>query len=225
MTMLRMKLNGEWVDLYAGEIKNRLKRTENLADLDDASAARQNLELTGDVSTHNHDSRYLSLIENMNSGASGNSALIEKEREDRIAEDAKINQEIDNLEKTLESSLTALKNETKRQIEEVDNKLQNLKTGIMSTRATVTGSTGGAASILMNTEETAGDNNQIIKTSKFYTTTDGIPSTTDELEKILQQLVTLSHRHDTDTITSTSECNCSTDCDCNCKTNCNCCGH
>lgn len=221
MTMLRMKLNGEWVNLYANEIKNRLKRTENLADLDDVSAARQNLELVGDIDTHNHDSRYLALIENMSSGTANNSALIQKEREERIAEDVKISQEVDELEKTLESNLTALKNDTKQQIEEVDNNIQNLKLTLLSTKATVTGSEGGSESILMGTEETTGDNGEIIKTSKYYTTTDGVSSTTDELGKILQQLVTLSHRHDIKTITTTIA-----DCNCNCISDYNCsCGN
>ena len=63
MTIAKMKLDGKWVNIYANEINARLKKLENLADLTDVALARENLELVGDIDTHNHDSRYLSLIQ------------------------------------------------------------------------------------------------------------------------------------------------------------------
>lgn len=63
MSIIKWRKNNKWFSLYADAIKNRLKRTENLADLTDKTEALKNLGLTGDVETHHHDSRYLPLIE------------------------------------------------------------------------------------------------------------------------------------------------------------------
>jgi hypothetical protein len=45
-------------------VKNRLRCDKNLSDVIDRSKARENLGLIGDVTTHHHDGRYLSEIEN-----------------------------------------------------------------------------------------------------------------------------------------------------------------
>jgi chromosome segregation ATPase len=55
--------NGEWKPIYLKDIRNRLRKDKNLADLTDKTAARENLELTGDVGDHHHDSRYFPLFE------------------------------------------------------------------------------------------------------------------------------------------------------------------
>lgn len=52
----------EWVTLYGTVLKNRLRKDKNLADLEDATEAKKNLGLIGDVTDHNHDSRYMTLI-------------------------------------------------------------------------------------------------------------------------------------------------------------------
>ena len=63
MSVIKWRKNDKWFSLYTDAIKNRLKRTENLADLVNKTEALNNLGLTEDVSTHHHDSRYLPLIE------------------------------------------------------------------------------------------------------------------------------------------------------------------
>lgn len=44
-------------------IKNRLRCDKNLSDVIDRTKVRENLGLVGDVTTHHHDGRYLSKIE------------------------------------------------------------------------------------------------------------------------------------------------------------------
>lgn len=51
--------SSEWVTLYGTVLKNRLRRDKNLADLGNATEAKKNLGLIGDVVDHHHDSRYL----------------------------------------------------------------------------------------------------------------------------------------------------------------------
>lgn len=62
MAILKWKSAKGWVSLYANFIKDCLQRNQNLADLPDKDKARENLGLTGDVTTHNHDSRYMPII-------------------------------------------------------------------------------------------------------------------------------------------------------------------
>lgn len=220
MTVVRMKLNGEWVDLYAGEIKNRLKRTENLADLDDVAIARENLELVGDVDTHNHDSRYLAMIENISSGQANSNLLIQQEKKERVDEDNRLDKEIDDLEKSVESSLTAIKNSSTQQIEEIENKIQNLKNGLLSNKITVTRSTAGIDKLKCDTVTSSsgsGSNISTTTTDYYLNTENGIGAGEYNIQDLLQKLVNVAHTHKISTSKTTSQCNC--DCDCNC------CGH
>lgn len=63
MRLLRFLKDGKWLPLYLGQIKNRLRKDLNLSDVMDVAEARKNLELTGDVETHNHDKRYQQMID------------------------------------------------------------------------------------------------------------------------------------------------------------------
>lgn len=63
MEVLRFLQNGRWRNLYYGMLKNRLRRDLNLKDISSVSDALENLGLTGDVETHNHDTRYKKMIE------------------------------------------------------------------------------------------------------------------------------------------------------------------
>lgn len=60
MSVLKwQKGSNEWITLYGTVLKNRLRKDKNLADLEDATEAKKNLGLIGDVVDHHHDSRYL----------------------------------------------------------------------------------------------------------------------------------------------------------------------
>ena len=76
MAIAKIKINGEWLELYGTEMSGRLKVLENLADVADPDIARENLGLAGDVTTHNHDSRYLPLIGSMQGGGTTNYPVI-----------------------------------------------------------------------------------------------------------------------------------------------------
>lgn len=71
MAVLKWKSAKGWLVFYASYLKNCLQKSKNLGDLTDRAKARENLELVGDVTTHNHDSRYMSLINGMKSDMSG----------------------------------------------------------------------------------------------------------------------------------------------------------
>ena len=94
MTIAKIKVKGQWVNLYADEINSRLKISRNLADLSDVATARENLGLVGDVSTHNHDSQYMSLIEKITASGTESSGAIETERQRRIEADEKLESEL-----------------------------------------------------------------------------------------------------------------------------------
>lgn len=64
MAVLKWKSAQGWLVFYANFLKNCLQKTKNLADLTDRAEARKNLELIGDVTTHNHDSYYMPIINN-----------------------------------------------------------------------------------------------------------------------------------------------------------------
>ena len=52
----------DWVQLYGSVLQNRLRRDKNLSDLTDASEARKNLGLFGDVTEHNHNTQYMPIF-------------------------------------------------------------------------------------------------------------------------------------------------------------------
>ena len=66
MSLLKWKKSekeNDWVTLYGTVLKNRLRRDKNLADLTDKTEAKRNLGLLGDVSDHNHDGRYMAMLQ------------------------------------------------------------------------------------------------------------------------------------------------------------------
>lgn len=56
------KGNNEWVQLYGSALRNRLRRDKNLSDLTNATEAKKNIGLYGDVPDHHHDSRYMPIL-------------------------------------------------------------------------------------------------------------------------------------------------------------------
>lgn len=58
MEVIRYLKDQKWLPLYIKELKNRLRKDKNLADLPNRDEAIKNLGLTGDVISHSHDSRY-----------------------------------------------------------------------------------------------------------------------------------------------------------------------
>ena len=63
MNLIKIKTPDGWVVLYKALFESFLSKDDNLADLTDVSEALKNLGLVGDVTSHNHDSQYLSLIQ------------------------------------------------------------------------------------------------------------------------------------------------------------------
>lgn len=62
MNLMKIKTAKGWVTLYKAMFESFLSKDKNLSDIADKNEALKNLGLTGDVTTHNHDSRYMPII-------------------------------------------------------------------------------------------------------------------------------------------------------------------
>ena len=113
MAILKYNKNNKWTSLYSDVIKNRLKKSSNLSDLENIEEARSNLELTGDNNhTHYHDDRYL--------------PKIEAEKEQRIAEDNSIKEMINSQTNEFNNSInTAIDSVNKTIEEKIDSKIND----------------------------------------------------------------------------------------------------
>lgn len=63
MHVFKIKTKDGWVSLYRTLMNLFVRKDKNLADLENKDEALTNLGLTGDVTSHNHDNRYLPLIQ------------------------------------------------------------------------------------------------------------------------------------------------------------------
>lgn len=209
MAIAKMKIGGKWVNLYADEINSRLKISENLADVADKAIARENLELIGDVTTHNHDSTYLPLIQQMTGSNVEISGSLVQEKQERIAEDAKIHAEID----SLENDISTLQQEIDIDFATLETKMQTVKSEIESIKVTASNAaTDSFVSSAIKTSSGSGNSVQTTTTTNSYNTKNGIPAGTYDLEDIIQKLVTLAHKHDISSKSTTWECDCSDSC-------------
>lgn len=126
MSLLKWKKSekeNDWVTLYGTVLKNRLRRDKNLADLTDKTEAKRNLGLLGDVPDHNHDGRYMPMLQRISDDLS-------RETEARTTWETNFDQEIHaNVEAQVENVIqqygASINTEaTKR--EEKDNELKQL---------------------------------------------------------------------------------------------------
>lgn len=217
MAIARMKLDGKWVNLYANEINSRLKKTENLSDLTDTAVARENLEIVGDVTTHNHDSQYLPLIQQLVVGNDNNVTSIDVEKQERITADNKLETEIQDLSASLTETIETIREEN---IDVLESNLSSVKSRLDS--VSLTGSNAATNSfVISSTTESvtpaAGYDFASKTTTKSYDTKNGITTDIYELKAIIQKLATLAHSHKVTTTSEVKNSNCNCDCDC--------CGH
>lgn len=63
MHVFKIKTKDGWVSLYRALMNLFVRKDKNLADLENKDEALINLGLAGDVTSHNHDNRYLPLIQ------------------------------------------------------------------------------------------------------------------------------------------------------------------
>lgn len=113
MAILKYNKDNKWTSLYSDAIKNRLKKSSNLSDLENIEEARSHLELTGDNNhTHYHDDRYL--------------PKIEAEKEQRIAENNSIKEMIKSQTNEINNSInTAIDSVNKTIEEKIDSKIND----------------------------------------------------------------------------------------------------
>ena len=218
MTIARIRLDGKWVNLYANEIDGRLKKSENLSDLTDVALARENLELVGDIDTHNHDSIYLPLIRTLSNTSVENIGSIEKEKEERIAEDTRIEGKFDTEIQNLSLELSELQEKAVNDIENLEANLQNMQgdlevnlQNIQSNLSTIkmTASKAAEDKFVFNTTTTYnndGSSYSTTVTKSYYDTQNGIAAGSYSLNEILQKLVTLAHKHEITTTSKTTQC-------------------
>lgn len=63
MKVFKIKTEEGWVSLYQAAMNLFMRKDKNLSDLLDKDEALKNLGLSGDINSHNHDNRYLPLIQ------------------------------------------------------------------------------------------------------------------------------------------------------------------
>lgn len=103
-------------------IKNRLRCDKNLSDVIDRSKARENLGLIGDVTTHHHDGRYLSKIEDCKNIFRDSVA---EQKRDVDAFKESVRSEQSNLKKYIDNGMERLK-EAKEGLEKLKSDINNI---------------------------------------------------------------------------------------------------
>ena len=63
MKVVKLKTDEGWVSLYQTFLNKCLRKDKNLIDVENKDEALVNLGLTGTITSHNHDSLYLPLIQ------------------------------------------------------------------------------------------------------------------------------------------------------------------
>ena len=76
MATLKWKSSDGWIEFFKEVAGNVLYATKNLADLTDRQEALKNLGLTGDVTTHNHNSLYNAKFDKLNNELSNKIAAL-----------------------------------------------------------------------------------------------------------------------------------------------------
>ena len=226
MSILKIKQGGQWNKIYGGEFSKKMKKSSNLANLTDVSAARTNIGLTGDVSTHAHDSLYL--------------PEINKEGALRQWEDGVISAKIDEVRKHANETMTlAEKNAINAKIASLQTRLENLRAARsaadlkiysdynalieqaktralqvaqmnIATTGTTTSANREISSWNYKTQEPTGSTSTISYYKKV-SVEPGVAGGTYSLASILEKLMKLSHEHTVKDQTVTTNCRC----DCN----------
>ena len=224
MSILKIKQGGQWNKIYGGEFSKKMKKSSDLANLTDVSAARTNVGLTGDVSTHAHDSLYL--------------PEINKEGALRQWEDGVISAKIDEARKRANETMTlAEKNTINAKIASLQTRLENLRAARSAAdlkihsdyssliEQTKTRALQVAQMNIATTGTTTSANREIsswnyntvqsgtsdISYYKKVSVEPGVAGGTYSLASILEKLMKLSHEHTVKDQTVTTNCRC----DCN----------
>ena len=224
MSILKIKQGGQWNKIYGGEFSKKMKKSSNLANLTNVSAARTNIGLTGDVSTHAHDSLYL--------------PEINKEGALRQWEDGVISAKIDEARKRANETMTlAEKNTINAKIASLQTRLENLRAARSAAdlkihsdyssliEQTKTRALQVAQMNIATTGTTTSANREIsswnyntvqsgtsdISYYKKVSVEPGVAGGTYSLASILEKLMKLSHEHTVKDQTVTTNCRC----DCN----------
>lgn len=109
MATLKWRTSKGWVEFFKEISDNVLFKNKNLADLTDRKEALKNLGLTGDVTTHNHDSLYNAKIEKLNNELSKKikelSTEIDEIKSSNESGSSSIQSQIDTINKNMESKM------------------------------------------------------------------------------------------------------------------------
>lgn len=220
MAVAKIKINGEWLELYGSEMNGRLKVLENLADVADPNIARENLGLKGDIDTHNHDSRYLPLIDAIQSSGSDISSSVALEKKERTDEDTRIETKFDNEINSLSAAITDIQGNTNNNIDGIRSDIINLENEL--SEITVTGSTvktdAFLSSIVSKTYDSEKDTTTTV--AERYHTKLGVAGGTYDLKQLIQKLVFLSHSHNITEKTTVTENGCTSSDGCTSNNDC-----
>ena len=110
MNIIKFKTAQGWISLYQSFMKNFLRKSSNLSDVDNKEEARNNLELTGnDNHTHYHDDRYIPMIDGAKDTILAEVDQIKNQLDIKIKNiDASTNQNTTIIESKLDKDLIAI---------------------------------------------------------------------------------------------------------------------
>lgn len=214
ITVNLKKNDNTWEQIYGNAINNRLRKDNNLSDVNDKAESRKNLEIIGDDNTtHFHDSRYLPKI---NAEAKKREKedtdiknTLNREIADRKNDTAAISKAIVDSENRVNNNVTSTKNELNNNMNTVQNnltsKMDDLKDEVKKNDiGTRTITTPGGSNLSNNMPVSA----TTTTTIKQYQARDYISSGTYTIEDLLNKLAQASHVHALTNTTTVCKCNC-----------------
>lgn len=209
----------KWLDTYLGYVNKCLNIKDNLSDIQDKQAARENLELSSkNVTNHKHNSRYVPMIEN---------EATERQDNDNAVLDT-IATETTNHENAIKSAsdrIVATQNSLDTAISSAEQTLFNAETNVQNNinalaqkgslniaTTSVSGSTVSADSFCIGTSGLRKRSNATSSGPNYYKsyfyTNKTIGSTTTTLADLICQLVACSHTHQSSSETINCNCDC-----------------
>ncbi len=225
---IKDKDKNKWEILYADEINYYNRISNNLSDIENKAEARENLGLSDDVTTHNHDSRYNPMVdqeairraagdnanrEKLNSVKNAMDEVLTPAEKTQIVNSVnKLNSDTDTEISIRASSDNTLMKNFKNSIDATQKILDDAQVNTVVTNGTnFSAGNGEVIESVVLSKYT--DNKSDITVTRDFSIKPGVLSGEHKLDTLLTRLAKISHCHKNDVSTASSSNNCN--CDCN----------